>query len=107
MEDKQYQSPSPTEYSTKSIDKYGSYVARKLGYKLGDDLYKLVVDKLGGEIEIVSPEDYDSSGTIEVRGPLDFTIYLPNYTGKYRDRFTIAHELGHYFVHSKQGRVFL
>lgn len=34
-----------------------------------------------------------------VRSSTDFTIYLPTMTSPARDRFTIAHELGHLFLH--------
>lgn len=37
--------------------------------------------------------------SIIVRARNDFTIYLPVMTSLSRDRFTIAHELGHFFIH--------
>lgn len=63
-----------------------------------------VVRRLGGKIKYeplldLCPED----GSIIVRARNDFTIVLPVETGECRDRFTIAHELGHYFLHSNQG----
>lgn len=50
--------------------------------------------KLGGEIVV---DDRDES--LEVREKGDFTIIIPTHTSQLRDRFTIAHELGHYFLH--------
>ncbi|HEY5960907.1 MAG TPA: ImmA/IrrE family metallo-endopeptidase, partial [Polyangiaceae bacterium] len=44
-------------------------------------------------------------GSLLVRGPNDFEIFLSAYTGIERDRFTIAHELGHYVLHSDFGRI--
>lgn len=44
-------------------------------------------------------------GTVEVRGKKDWTVYLPEHTGPLQDRFTLAHELGHYVLHSRLGRV--
>jgi len=49
---------------------------------------------LGGQLEIGDTEE-----SLIVRGKGDFTIYLPALTSWRRDRFTIAHELGHYFLH--------
>ena len=43
------------------------------------------------------------SGAIYVHGRGDFDIVLPQFTSPLRDRFTIGHELGHYFLHSRQG----
>lgn len=70
-----------------------------------DPLFKFVVDELGGRIHYQNPPDFatSESGSIEVWGENDFDIYLSTFTGPLRDRFTVAHELGHYFLHSKQG----
>jgi Zn-dependent peptidase ImmA (M78 family) len=39
-----------------------------------------------------------------VDGPDNFRILVSAFTGPERDRFTIAHELGHYVLHSDFGR---
>ena len=39
------------------------------------------------------------SGSIVIKNINDFYITLASHTTKERDRFTIAHELGHYFLH--------
>jgi Zn-dependent peptidase ImmA (M78 family) len=49
---------------------------------------------LGGEIEVDNRAE-----SLEVREPGDFTVIIPTHTSQVRDRFTIAHELGHYFLH--------
>src|SRR5690606_28354816 len=41
----------------------------------------------------------DMPESMVVRNAKDFTIYIPPFTSERRDRFTIAHELGHYFLH--------
>ena len=53
-----------------------------------------LLKKLGGEI-IVD----DRAESLEVREPGDFTVIIPTHTSQLRDRFTIAHERGHYFLH--------
>lgn len=83
-------------------------VAKKLEYRPGDDLRE-VVKKLGGKISYVdfwggyAPGGASgASGSIEVFGEdsnLAFEIRLALDTGELRDRFTIAHELGHYVLH--------
>jgi len=63
------------------------------------DLYRLVRD-LGGQIAYS-----DDPEALHVERPDKFTINIPNMTSSRRDRFTIAHELGHYFLHYRlQGK---
>ena len=56
---------------------------------------------LGGRIsfnEKVRPDaDYPESIIVQSSG--EFQIFLPTVTTEERDRFTIAHELGHLFLH--------
>lgn len=59
------------------------------------DVHGLLL-KLGGQIEVENRAE-----SLEVRSPYDFTVYLPTHTSRLRDRFTIAHELGHYFLHHR------
>jgi predicted transcriptional regulator len=83
-----------------SVYKLAESVGTQLGYSPGDDLEALI-ERLGGKIEYQDFWELESSatGSIKIRGANDFTIYLPSYTGQERDRFTIAHELGHYVLH--------
>lgn len=39
------------------------------------------------------------AASLDVREPGDFTVIIPTHTSQLGDRFTIAHELGHYFLH--------
>nr|WP_301549758.1 ImmA/IrrE family metallo-endopeptidase [Methylorubrum thiocyanatum] len=41
----------------------------------------------------------DSADSIHVTPDGNFTIFMSGLTSSERDRFTIAHELGHYFLH--------
>lgn len=60
-----------------------------------------------GTIKYLDWEDWQKRGTetIEVRGPEDFTIYLNRVGGLFNNRYGIAHELGHYILHSKLGEI--
>ncbi|GAB7021474.1 ImmA/IrrE family metallo-endopeptidase [Salidesulfovibrio brasiliensis] len=61
-----------------------------------DGLQNLLND-LGGELVYVDSDDLEES--LLIHGDGSFTIYLPHHTSDRRDYFTIAHELGHYFLH--------
>lgn len=89
--------PSPlsnaaiAEYAKRVAEAHGEYEApRRL------DLMRLV-STLGGRVEtsmdILAPE------ALTVHQAGNFTVHLPPLTSDRRDRFTIAHELGHYFLH--------
>lgn len=54
----------------------------------------LLLRRLGGHVGYAKDEE---SSHVRERG--DFTIFIPQLTSARRDRFTIAHELGHYFLH--------
>lgn len=59
------------------------------------DVHELL-RSLGGRIEVDNRME-----SLSVRDDHDFTVYLPPHTSQMRDRFTIAHELGHYFLHHR------
>lgn len=73
-------------------------VASQLGFVPGGDLRE-IVGKLGGSISYSSLDDgLSDSGSIEIRDG-SFEISLSLDTSPLRDRFTIAHELGHWALH--------
>src|SRR5258708_21960590 len=55
-----------------------------------------LLKRLGGEIEIENRAE-----SLHVRDAGDFTVFVPTPTSQLRVRFTNAHELGHYFLHSR------
>lgn len=65
------------------------------------EFFEEIVKFLGGKIEIEhQPEPYEvDGGSLFVRPNKSFIIYLSPITSPLRDNFTIAHELGHYFLH--------
>lgn len=91
--------------SKEFVESFGTKVAEKFAY-YSDFNIKRVVTELGGNYTYDDNNEwYDiDSGGIEVKGKGDFTIYLSNLTSEKRDRFTIAHELGHYILHSEIGK---
>ena len=96
--------PKPCGWQRQIVQSFAEDAAERLGYTPGADLYSLV-QKMGGRIEVRGSHDSNATGSIHVRGPGDFIIYLSPYSGYQRDRFTIAHELGHYVLHSQMGTV--
>ena len=93
-------SPRPTRLSKGTVHTFSESVALRLGFGFSDPIEPLV-SRLGGKIAFSEP--HKSQGgypeSITVSAPDDFTIYLPHVTSLVRDRFTIAHELGHLFLH--------
>ena len=73
------------------------------------DFLEWIVERFGGRIEVESPVNAvtDNSGSLRIRGKANFVIRLSPYTSPLRDNFTLAHELGHYFLHydPDQGQV--
>lgn len=83
-----------------SIQGLAEQFAEQLGFQPGGDL-EPVLAALGGRLAYKDFWDIDStdSGSIRVDGPADFEIFVSNATSGARDRFTIAHEIGHYVLH--------
>lgn len=90
-----YELPTPVDLPRADISAIAENVRKKVGYNPGDPLEPIVV-KLGGEIRYV--ETHDNSGSIIVE-PGRFWISISKDTSLARDRFTVAHELGHYVLH--------
>ena len=92
--------PIPAKASRATISAYAEDIAHQLGFQIGNTLEPIVA-RLGGIIEHRDPiyVASNASESIVVRGGNDFTIYLGTMTSPERDRFTLAHELGHLFIH--------
>ena len=96
----QTSNPVPVGAQKAVIWAFAEQIARELKFKPSDAI-ELLVLRLGGKIEYKSPTRQDGRlpESIIVRSTKDFTIYLPSMTSPQRDRFTIAHELGHFWLH--------
>lgn len=93
-----YEDPIPTNASKAIVSKFAEDVAKYLSYEPGQPI-ELVVSSLGGAISYKNPIGESKPESIRVEPSQTFTIYLPSMTSASRDRFTIAHELGHFFLH--------
>jgi Zn-dependent peptidase ImmA (M78 family) len=93
----------PINWSKDQVEGFASRVASAFGFVPGTHPSKLV-ERLRGRIHYQDIIEWlAEDGSIFVHGDNDFDVLLPRYTSPLRDRFTIAHELGHYFLHSNQG----
>lgn len=100
MELANYARAEASNLTKKQISALGESIATQLGYEPCGDIYE-VVGKLGGSIEIEDTllSDPESTGSLYVESKNSFRIIVPSHTSPTRDRFTIAHELGHFIVH--------
>lgn len=108
----QLQEAAPSYLSRSDIEGFAEQISqsfRLTDFSQGEDPLSRFVRELGGRIHYQNPTDFavSESGSIKVWGTNNFDIYLSTFTGPLRDRFTLAHELGHYFVHSGQGEIAL
>lgn len=86
----------PAELSNDSIREYAERVGRH--HQIYDENGRADIDglvaRLGGDVVV-----QDGPESMRVTAEGDFCIHLPTFTSERRDRFTKAHELGHYFLH--------
>ena len=98
-----YPPARPLNWSRDAVQKSAEGVAEAVHYKPGDDL-RSVVEFLGGTLHYQDAADLAVS-YIDVHGPFKFDIFLSPFASRRRDRFTIAHEIGHFVLHSDLGKV--
>lgn len=100
-----YEAVQPTNWPKSVIYDHAEKVAGVLGYDPAKPLEDIVTS-LGGTITYQNlfevEETNDGSILIEADG--SFKIFLPDYVSIERNRFTIAHELGHYVLHRESGK---
>ena len=95
-----YEEATPCFLPKAQVYSLAESVANQLDFKPGDDIHELV-ERIGGNVSVEDTltEDPERSGSLYVEGHDDFRIIVPAHTSTLRDRFTIAHELGHYVLH--------
>lgn len=102
-------------FDSLTINRYANEIYNKFMDKSGksEEVFIDVFDfvkKLGGSIQKVSGGDGLIEEMIIEDSSDQFSIKIPGYTSQNRDRFTVAHELGHYFMHyisdNRQTKVF-
>lgn len=88
----------PSNLTRPAIEHMAEAWSRAAGYLPAMSLTE-IVDRFGGQL-IVSDELEDlDHGSIVVNDKSDFKIRIPAFTTAVSNRFTVAHELGHYILH--------
>jgi predicted transcriptional regulator len=90
----------PMPVSTAQINDYAARVGSE--FEIYDhngraDL-DLLLSRLGGEVAV-----RDGLESLAIHDDGTFTVYVPSRTSPRRDRFTIAHEIGHFLLHHLNG----
>ena len=91
--------PEPCRAPKAAIQAAAESYAGQIDFEPGGSLLA-VVESLGGKIlykDFMNPGS--DAESIHVRAVSDFDIFVPHDTASVRDRFTIAHELGHLLLH--------
>lgn len=97
---------TPTNLSREQIYTLAEKFAEATSYTPGEtDIIEYVKKQLHGKIEYTDTPKDSAGGSISVDSRDNFTIFLSKATSHKRDVFTIAHELGHYFLHSRLGEI--
>lgn len=85
------------------IEAFAERVLAAFGSPLqGFESLKSLVERFGGRVTF---SDESNSDAITVLQKHSFTITLSRDASVERQSFSLAHELGHYFLHSRQGSV--
>ena len=96
----------PCRASRQAIWDFAEELNKKLNFQPGDDM-EHIIQLLGGTINrknVIDSHEFFNSTSLTVSGPSNFSIDMPPWRSLPIDRFTLAHELGHYFLHSNSGK---
>jgi IrrE N-terminal-like domain len=104
MASSSYLPPTPCNLTKQAIEGIACKVAGMVAFRPGGRIAEAVT-KLGGTIRFLRLDEWleHEADTIVVEGPRKFEIRLLGADGPLRQNFTIAHELGHYILHSRSG----
>lgn len=83
----------------KYINEIARLIRNALGISVPIDNLESIVENLGGTIKETTGFDDSCEGTIKKTGDQSFTITISPDQNRQRRNFTIAHELGHLFLH--------
>ncbi len=104
-----YYRPQPSNASQSEIDKFAGDLFNRSSMKPGEGV-QTIIESVGGRVHSVDLAEWNrtQSGSIvfhgkEKSGNYDFDVIIANFEGELRRRFTLAHELGHLLLHTKDG----
>src|SRR3954465_6326246 len=91
--------PQPSLLRKEAVSSLAEDVAQRLGDRPGGEIND-IIQKLGGTVSYRNIwAEVADDGSLLISSPGSFEIVLPATTSFDRDRFTVAHELGHYVLH--------
>ena len=95
-----YLEVTPIGWTKRAVTSTAERLAKAWGVAPRDQL-EAVTARLGGTIEYqdILSVDQTKDGSILIDDVSSFKIFVPDYVSFERNRFTIAHELGHYVLH--------
>lgn len=104
-----YEMAKEGNYDVKSIIQYGEQISKKYQnelYSMDDLMLVDFVKKFGGNVHFIGIDLMNKTeyGSVVINNKNDFDIFLPDYAGIESRRLTVAHELGHYLIHSDGGK---
>lgn len=88
----------PSGLSRETVEEIAESVAEAVGYNPSMHLGE-VAGLFGASVKIRDYFDSPDDGSILIGEDGNFDIFLPVHTSPIRDRFTVAHEIGHYILH--------
>jgi len=94
----------PLGISFPAIHNIAEKAAVLLNYAPGADLAPLI-ERIQGKIQYLAPSDATEQSCITVNQDGSFVIELSPVLFPLQERIAIAHELGHFILHSKVGKV--
>jgi len=109
-EDMGYTEARPSNLTKTAVYSLAEYLRSQLNFMPGGDLNP-VLERLGGRLQVRDFWDLNGneSGSIYIHAEGQFDVCVSSITSGRRDRFTIAHEIGHYVLHflylRQQGQV--
>jgi len=107
MKDISCKQPKPCRATVREISIFAEKIANALALSPGADL-EPIIERLNGKIEYLPfTERRSKQASITVKKGGEFTIRLHPFLFPLQKRMSIAHELGHLFLHSRYGEVAL
>lgn len=94
-----FDAPAAAALPRAAVEKLAGIAAAKLGYQAGGDIFE-TAENLGGRIRVGSQRNAEKqSGTLVAKTLADWTMYLSPIETAARDRFAVAHNIGHLILH--------
>lgn len=89
-----------------AIYDFAESLSDRLAIDGNSDLFHLIRAN-GGRFSYVDYDQlHEEDGSLFVHQEKEFDIVLPSFIMSFRNRFTIAHELGHYLLHSPKSEAY-